>query len=129
MSGKIAAGRSIAQGESRTASCGWSEPTALPSGARNLLIPMDEARLVVPKPGGFRTVAVSRFPYRMGRHHENELVLAEADVSRHHAEIAKEGERYFLADSNSRFGTFLNGTRIEREPLVHGDHIQLGSAS
>ena len=90
---------------------------------------MDEARLVVPQPGGFRTVAVSRFPYRMGRHHENELVLAEADVSRHHAEITKEGERYFLADTGSRFGTFLNGTRVDREPLVHGDHIQLGSAS
>ena len=72
----------------------------------------DEARLVVPQPGGFRTVAVARYPFRIGRHHENDLVLAEADVSRHHAEIVREGERYFLSDTNSRFGTFLNGERI-----------------
>jgi serine phosphatase RsbU (regulator of sigma subunit) len=87
----------------------------------------DEARLVVPQPGGFRTVAVARYPFRIGRHHENDLVLAEADVSRHHAEIVREGERYFLSDTNSRFGTFLNGERIERQALVHGDQVQLGS--
>jgi len=90
---------------------------------------MDEARLVVPHAGGFRTVAVTRFPFRLGRHHENDLVLEEGDVSRHHAEIVKEGERYVLSDTNSRFGTFLNGAKVEREPLVHGDQIQLVSAS
>jgi serine phosphatase RsbU (regulator of sigma subunit) len=88
---------------------------------------MDEARLVVPQPGGFRTVAVAHFPFRLGRNHENELVFSEANVSRHHAEILQEGERYFLVDTGSSYGTFLNGTRIEREPLVHGDHIQLGA--
>ncbi len=88
---------------------------------------MDEARLVVPQPGGTHMVAVARFPFRLGRNHENELVVTEGDVSRHHAEIVQEGERYFLADTNSRYGTYLNGARIEREPLAHGDHIQLGS--
>jgi serine phosphatase RsbU (regulator of sigma subunit) len=90
---------------------------------------MDEARLVVPHAGGFRTVAVTRFPFRLGRHHENDLVLEEGDVSRHHAEIVKEGDRYVLSDTNSRFGTFLNGAKVEREPLVHGDQIQLVSSS
>ena len=90
---------------------------------------MDEARLVVPQGAGFRTVAVTRFPFRLGRHHENELVLEEGDVSRHHAEIVKEGDRYVLSDTNSRFGTYLNGAKVEREPLVHGDQIQLVSAS
>jgi len=88
---------------------------------------MDEVRLVVPQPEGARIIALTRFPFRIGRHHENELKLDEADVSRHHAEIVQDGERFFLTDSNSRFGTFLNGTRIEREPLMHGDQIQLGS--
>ena len=90
---------------------------------------MDEARLIVPQPGGARTVPVARFPFRLGRHHENELVMAEADVSRHHAEIVREGERYYLADTNSRFGTFLNGDKVDRKPLVHGDQIQLGSTN
>jgi hypothetical protein len=90
---------------------------------------MDEARLVVPQGAGFRTVAVTRFPFRLGRHHENELVMEEGDVSRHHAEIVREGERYVLSDTNSRFGTYLNGVKVEREPLVHGDQIQLVSAS
>jgi len=90
---------------------------------------MDEARLVVPQGAGFRTVAVTRFPFRLGRHHENELVMEEGDVSRHHAEIVKEGDRYVLSDTNSRFGTYLNGAKVEREPLVHGDQIQLVSAS
>ena len=88
---------------------------------------MDEARLVVPQPGGFRTVPLARFPFRIGRHHENDLVLAEADVSRHHAELTREGERFYVADTNSRFGTYLNGEKIDRHVLVHGDQIQLGS--
>jgi hypothetical protein len=61
--------------------------------ARGPSIRMDEARLVVPQGAGFRTVAVTRFPFRLGRHHENDLVLEEGDVSRHHAEIVKEGDR------------------------------------
>jgi len=88
---------------------------------------MDVARLVVPQPGGVKNVALARFPFRIGRHHENDLVLGEADVSRQHAEIQKDGERYFISYTNSRFGTYLNGTRVVREALAHGDHVQLGS--
>ncbi len=88
---------------------------------------MDVARLVVPQPGGAKNVALARFPFRIGRHHENDLVLADADVSRSHAEITREGDRFFIVDTNSRFGTFLNGTRIQKESLVHGDQVSLGS--
>jgi hypothetical protein len=53
--------------------------------------------------------------------------LADADVSRKHAEIVRRGDRYVLRDMNTPNGTFLNGERIRGEvSLAHGDELRLG---
>jgi pSer/pThr/pTyr-binding forkhead associated (FHA) protein/tetratricopeptide (TPR) repeat protein len=62
----------------------------------------------------------------MGRDEECELVLSDIGVSRRHAKIALERDRFFLQDLGSGNGTFLNGVRIEREPLASGDEIVIG---
>jgi ABC-type multidrug transport system ATPase subunit/pSer/pThr/pTyr-binding forkhead associated (FHA) protein len=49
-------------------------------------------------------------------------------VSRKHAEFRLEQGRYLVADTNSRFGTFVNGQKITAPVEVRvSDHVQLGA--
>ena len=65
----------------------------------------------------------------LGRAADCDLVVAEPRVSRHHAELRREGDGYLLADLRSTNGTRLNGQVITRPmPLQDGDVIELGSA-
>ncbi|HZQ37464.1 MAG TPA: FHA domain-containing protein, partial [Dehalococcoidia bacterium] len=66
-------------------------------------------------------------PTGVGRSGENGIVLVHERVSRRHAQVEWDGERYLLRDLGSRNGTFLNGRRLEApEPLHHGDLIGVG---
>jgi pSer/pThr/pTyr-binding forkhead associated (FHA) protein len=70
--------------------------------------------------------------FSIGRAEDNELVLEKPTVSRHHALVSEEGDRWFLEDRGSFNGTFLNGSRIQagaKVPLRHGDRIGLGAES
>ncbi|MBN1852503.1 MAG: SpoIIE family protein phosphatase [Pirellulales bacterium] len=60
----------------------------------------------------------------LGRHPDCQIVLDEAAVSRHHAEITCQGDCFFIQDLGSRNGTFVNGRLIDgRVPLRNGDRI------
>ncbi len=62
----------------------------------------------------------------IGRWEDNDVVIPDRWVSRHHAEVRREGDRYFLYDLGSKNGLFLNGKRvIEPQALENGDRIQL----
>jgi hypothetical protein len=62
----------------------------------------------------------------IGRGPDNQVVLPDREVSRHHAQIRHEGGRYVLVDLGSKNGTLVNGSRIERAtPLADGDEIRL----
>jgi hypothetical protein len=66
----------------------------------------------------------------IGRSDENDLVLDDETVSRHHALVVESGERWFLEDRGSFNGTMLNGVRVQpgvRLPLRHGDRVSFGS--
>jgi pSer/pThr/pTyr-binding forkhead associated (FHA) protein len=60
---------------------------------------------------------------RLGRQLDNDVVFHEEAVSRFHAEIRYEGEKYILYDKNSTAGTFLNSKRVDRCVLNSGDLI------
>jgi hypothetical protein len=64
---------------------------------------------------------------RIGRTPDNDLVLAELDVSRHHAELRRYPDGSFeLADLGSHGGTFVNGERIIVVKLTEQDVIGIG---
>ena len=65
----------------------------------------------------------------LGRAKDNEVYLLDPRLSRHHARIVREGERFVLEDLGSRNGTVLNGERVERAVLKPGDEIQIGDSS
>ncbi len=66
--------------------------------------------------------------YLVGRM-AGDVPLADEKVSYRHAEIKILGpEAYFLVDLASTNGTFLNGTRVEREKFGHGDEVRIGDS-
>lgn len=70
---------------------------------------------------------ISREVTRIGRQLDNDIVFHEEFLSRHHAEIRYEDEKYVLIDKKSTSGTFVNGKRIERCILSSGDLISIAN--
>jgi hypothetical protein len=64
----------------------------------------------------------------IGRAAACDLMLADLSVSRHHAELRRQGEEWLLADLGSTNGTHLNGWRISGPVSVRpGDLVAFGS--
>lgn len=87
---------------------------------------MPAARLDVTDALGQRTVTIDKTNFHIGRRDTNDLRLAGSEVSRDHAEIIVDGEKFSLFDRGSRYGTFVNGEAVTERPLAHGDRIRLG---
>lgn len=65
----------------------------------------------------------------IGRDSDNYLVVDDKFVSRHHCFIQKIWNAYFLKDTDSTNGTFVNGRRVPQDKYVRldrGDTIRLG---
>ena len=67
----------------------------------------------------------------IGRSPETDVTLADAEVSRHHAVLFREGETVWVADVGSSNGTTRNGTQVRSKPvpLVPGDVLTFGPAT
>lgn len=61
---------------------------------------------------------------KIGRLLDNDVVITDNLVSRHHAEVRYEDEKFMLYDLGSTSGTFLNNARIEKNEIFSGDMIQ-----
>lgn len=65
---------------------------------------------------------------RIGRDADNDVVLRDARVSRHHARIVHEKGFFVIYDLASSNGTFVQGKRVQVAPLVNGTEIRIGGA-
>jgi pSer/pThr/pTyr-binding forkhead associated (FHA) protein len=61
----------------------------------------------------------------IGRRSSCDMVLRVDSVSREHCRIEAQDSAYWLYDNGSSNGTLLNGLRIEKAKLVHGDVLTL----
>jgi len=88
----------------------------------------EPASLIVTDPGGHRTrVPIAPLPFLIGRQPQSNLILRDSRVSRTHARIVFEHGGYVLEDTGSRHGIFVNGQRIDRQPLANSDRIDFGA--
>jgi len=69
---------------------------------------------------------VFELPLRIGSSKENDIVLVREGISRNHCLLQREGKTIVLVDTNSEFGTFVNGGRVTRHALEEDDVIRLG---
>lgn len=71
--------------------------------------------------------AVWRLPCRIGRAANNEVVLDDASVSRHHAEIERRPDGGFsITDLDSLNGVFIEGKRVANSRIFEGVQLDIG---
>ncbi|HEX6446677.1 MAG TPA: FHA domain-containing protein [Streptosporangiales bacterium] len=64
---------------------------------------------------------------RLGRAPDNDVVLSDLLVSRHHTEVRRTSQGGFeVVDLGSRNGTYLNGRRVNQAPFTPGDLLSVG---
>lgn len=81
------------------------------------LLLVDGRRLLVPPGGGV-----------IGRSRDCDVVLDDAGVSRRHAELRPDGERWLIGDLGSTNGVYLNGRQVHGpQALQPGDRVEVGS--
>ncbi len=64
--------------------------------------------------------------FRIGRDESADIVTTDPAVSRRHAEIRALGEGWEVVDVGSSLGTWVNGRRVDRAPLVGTTAIGFG---
>lgn len=89
---------------------------------------MTQARVEITDAEGRRTQPLVLELTTIGRRTECDIRLSGADVSRDHAEIARDGAGWLVRDKGSRFGTFVNGEQVVERPLRHKDVIRIGQS-
>lgn len=65
----------------------------------------------------------------VGREQDNDLILSNDKVSRHHAEIVFNGSSFEIIDKHSTNKVIVNGQFVERAALKSGDIIGLGEVT
>lgn len=96
----------------------------------------EETKTQLPGPAG--RVLILSSPFRgkefalttettvIGRWPENEVVIDHQSISRHHAKILREDNRYTIVDMGSQNGVLVNGDKYDRVELRKGDMVDLG---
>ena len=68
-------------------------------------------------------------PTTIGRTDENSVCVLHASLSRRHARLERQGGQVVLVDLNSKNGTFVNDTRVERHELRAGESFRCGEVT
>ncbi|HEY8167559.1 MAG: FhaA domain-containing protein [Candidatus Limnocylindrales bacterium] len=114
-------GGSIADGQP---AAGLDVTAVLPTAA------IDDLSLVVSSRGRpDRRIVLAGAVLRIGRAMDNEVVLADERVSRHHGVIITSQGMLVYRDLASANGSYLRGQRVSEVALGPGDELTLGSTS
>jgi serine phosphatase RsbU (regulator of sigma subunit)/pSer/pThr/pTyr-binding forkhead associated (FHA) protein len=83
--------------------------------------------LIVINPNGHQSrVPLERFPFSIGRHSENQLILRDSRVSRKHAQLQINNGQLSIEDLESLHGVRVNGEKVAVAALREGDEIDFG---
>ncbi|MFB7614208.1 FHA domain-containing protein [Kitasatospora sp. NPDC056181] len=83
-----------------------------------------------PQPTMIRSLSAGMNTVRIGRALDNDIVVSDLQVSRHHAELRQLPDgRYEIVDLGSHNGIFLNGMRVQRQLMGPQDRLTVGHSS
>ncbi len=82
---------------------------------------------LLPELAGFPAAALSTGGLTIGRAPENDLVIADPEVSRHHARLDVAEQVWHVVDLSSTNGTWINDDRVSRGEIKAGDVLAFGS--
>ena len=127
-------GRRGGQGQ-RPGDYGWGERGRgghgngpRPDRPRGLAEPEDYRLSVDRRPTAVLPLPVRRL--RIGRNSDNDLVINDLRISKHHAELRKSASgQYEIVDLGSHNGTFVNGQRITSAVLTERDIVGIAHAT
>ncbi len=74
---------------------------------------------------GTQVYRLTRKTINIGRHTDNDIVVSDPHVSRHHAQLRAVQGHFVLFDLGSTGGTSVNGRRVSQQILQGGDIISL----
>ena len=88
---------------------------------------VDQGVLVVTRgPNAGSTFLLDKDRTSAGRHPSSDIFLDDITVSRRHAEVMREGQRFLVKDVGSLNGTYVNRERVDVAELSAGDELQIG---
>jgi len=70
--------------------------------------------------------AIGEAPVTVGRAEDQAICIPHKSLSRSHARIEPDGGRFVVVDLGSKNGTLVNGVRVQRREVGHGDTITFG---
>ncbi len=78
-------------------------------------------------PDGTHVFPIETNLITLGRGLNNDLIVEDPRVSRQHAQIRYKSRRYFIGDLGSTNGTYVNGTAVTTDQVLHdGDVVSFG---
>jgi predicted component of type VI protein secretion system len=103
------------------------------SAAQRIAEPLEESATVRQQRAlliyGGRRLMVGPRGATLGRSRDCDIVVEDANVSRHHAELRPRGGTWVITDLGSTNGTRLNGREVQGPEVVRpGDEIELGAS-
>jgi pSer/pThr/pTyr-binding forkhead associated (FHA) protein len=78
-----------------------------------------------PKAGD--TINIGPKTMTVGRSPDNDIVIDDPTVSRQHARITYDGNKFYVEDLNSTSGTKVNGKNVTREAIMAGGTMKMGN--
>ena len=81
---------------------------------------------LLPIDPGVPDVTLASNPVTVGRSDDNDLVLPDPEVSRHHARLEPDGQGWRAVDLGSTNGTWVNGVRLNATIISVGDEVAFG---
>lgn len=78
---------------------------------------------------GTMAIPLDAVHLKFGRSHDNNVVIDDPRVSRHHMEIRVIRDHFVIFDLNSSGGTYVNGQRVNQGILYAGDQISLAGVN
>ena len=90
------------------------------------LEPGQSLLLVKRGPNAGSTFLIDQETTTTGRDPGSAVFLDDVTVSRKHAIVERRGNEWFVKDTGSLNGTYVNGEQVDETKLTTGDEVQIG---